>query len=60
LIFKIAGAGMIFVVLAMTFKSLNRDEMATIVALVGMITILAVVVKAVVSFFEAVRTMFQL
>ncbi len=59
-IFKVAGFGMIVAVLYWMFKTQNRDDLATVVSVVGMVTVLYITIQYIAKFFEAVRTMFQL
>lgn len=59
-IFKVAGFGMIVAVLYWMFKTQNRDDLATVVSVVGMVTVLYITIQYIARFFEAVRTMFQL
>ena len=58
--FKIAGIGFIVAVLSIILKKSDRDDMATMVALAGIIVVLMLVVNMVNDFFGTVKTMFGL
>lgn len=58
LIFKIAGVGIIVAVLSMLLKKADRDEYAMVVAIAGLIVVLAMVINEIASLFETVKTVF--
>lgn len=60
LIFKIAGIGVILVVIDKVLKSAGKDEYAVISNLVGIIIILMMVINLINQLFTAVKTMFTL
>lgn len=60
IIFKIAGIGFIVAVFSIILKKSDRDDMATMVALAGIIVVLMLIVNMVNEFFSTVKTMFGL
>ena len=60
IIFKISGVGFIVAVLSIILKKSDRDDMATMVALAGIIVVLMLIVNMVNEFFSTVKTMFGL
>lgn len=60
LIFKIAGVGILVVILEQIFKGFGKDEQATLVTLAGLVVVLMMVLSLISKLFESVRTMFQL
>ena len=58
IIFKIAGIGFIVAVLSIILKKSDRDDMATMVALAGIIVVLMLVENMVNDFFGTVKTMY--
>ena len=58
IIFKIAGIGIIVTVINIVLKKSDRDDIATLVTLVGVIIVLLFVIDMVSDFFETVKTMF--
>lgn len=60
LIFKIAGIGVILVVIDKVLKSAGKDEYAVISNLVGIIIILMMVINLINQLFTSVKTMFTL
>ena len=59
-IFKIAAIGLIVTILCQILKKSDRDDIATIVSLAGLVIVLTVVLDMVVDLFESVRNMFDL
>ncbi|MCR1897989.1 stage III sporulation protein AC [Irregularibacter muris] len=60
MIFKIAGIGIVVAVLNQVLKKTERDEMATMVTLTGIVVVLMMVITMIGQLFDAVRTIFQL
>ena len=60
IIFKIAGIGFIVAVFSIILKKSDREDMATMVALAGIIVVLMLIVNMVNDFFSTVKTMFGL
>jgi stage III sporulation protein AC len=60
IIFKIAGIGIVITMVNQILAKNNREDMATMVTIVGVIIVLVVVVDMISSFFETIKTMFQL
>ena len=60
IIFKIAGIGIVIAVVNQILSKNGRDDMATMVTIVGVIIVLVVVVGMISDFFSTVKTMFQL
>ncbi len=58
LIFKIAGVGIIVAVLSMLLKKADRDEYAMMVAIAGLIVVLAMIINEISALFETVKTVF--
>lgn len=58
LIFKIAGVGIIVAVLNMLLKKADRDEYAMVVAIAGLIIVLAMIINEIAALFETVKTVF--
>ena len=60
LIFKIAGIGIIITMICQVLKKSDRDDIATIVSLVGLIIVLTLVVSIVADFFNTVKDLFNI
>ncbi len=60
MIFKIAGIGIVVAVLNQVLKKTEREEMATMVTLTGIVVVLMMVIQMVGELFDSVRTIFQL
>lgn len=60
LIFKIAGIGIIITVICQVLKKSDRDDIATLVSLVGLIIVLTLVVSLISDFFQTVKDIFNL
>ena len=60
LIFKIAGIGIIITVICQVLKKSDRDDIATLVSLVGLIIVLSLVVSVISDFFQSVKDIFNL
>ena len=60
IIFKIAAVGIIVTIVCQILKKSDRDDIATIVSLAGLIIVLAVVIDMVADLFDSVRNIFDL
>ena len=60
ILFKIAAIGMIVTVICQILKKSDRDDIATLVSIVGLIIVLAVVVGMVGDLFAQIRDIFGL
>ena len=60
IIFKIAAVGIIVTIVCQILKKSDRDDIATIVSLAGLIIVLAVVIDMVADVFDSVRSIFDL
>ena len=60
LLFKIAGIGILIVVLHQILTKAGRDDQAMMTTLAGMVIVLTLVVKEISNLFETVRTVFNL
>ncbi len=59
-IFKIAAVGIIITVVCQILKKSDRDDIATLVSLVGLIIVLTVVIGMVGDLFEEIKRIFDL
>ena len=60
LIFKIAAIGILIAILNILLKKADREEMATMTTIAGLIIVLLMVVDLVANLFESVRRIFNL
>lgn len=60
IIFKIAAIGIIITVICQILKKSDRDDIATLVALAGLIIVLTVVINMVSDLFETIKNIFYL
>lgn len=60
IIFKIAAIGIIIAVLAQVLIRAGREDQAMMTTLAGIIVVLMIIIEMVSSFFETVKTLFQL
>ena len=60
ILFKIAAVGIIVTVICQVLKKSDRDDIATIVSLAGLVIVLTVVLDMVVDLFDSVRSLFDL
>ncbi|NLM37644.1 MAG: stage III sporulation protein AC [Firmicutes bacterium] len=58
LIFKIAGVGIIILLLNILFKQAGKDEYAYILTLVGVVLVFITAIQMVQRFFQEVRLVF--
>ncbi len=59
-IFKIAAVGIIVTIICQLLKKSEREDIATIVSLAGLVIVLTVVLDMVVDLFDSVRSLFDL
>lgn len=60
ILFKMAAIGIIITVICQILKKSDRDDIATLVSIVGLIIVLAVVVSMVGDLFAQIQSMFGL
>ena len=60
IIFKIAAVGILTAVVVQVLKNINKDEIATVVSLAGVVVVLLMVVGLISDLFETVRNLFLL
>lgn len=60
ILFKMAAIGIIVTVICQILKKSDRDDIATLVSIVGLIIVLAVVVGMVGDLFDKIQSIFQL
>ncbi len=60
ILFKIAAIGVIVTVICQILKKSDRDDIATLVSIVGLIIVLAVVVSMVGDLFAQIKNIFEL
>ena len=59
-LFKMAAIGIIITVICQILKKSDRDDIATLVSIVGLVIVLAVVVGLIGDLFEEIKTIFGL
>jgi stage III sporulation protein AC len=59
-LFKIAGLGIIITVICQILKKSDRDDIATLVSIVGLVIVLAIVVGMVGDLFKDIQSIFGL
>lgn len=59
LIFKIAGIGILILVLDKLFKDVKQENIGTIVTLTGLVVIFMMVIGLISKLFTTIRTLFQ-
>lgn len=60
IIFKIAAVGILVAVLNQILKKAERDEMAMLTSLAGVIVVLLMVIDMISELFQSIRTIFRL
>lgn len=60
IIFKIAGIGILITVICQILKKSDREDIATLVSLVGLIIVLSLVISIVSDFFSELKQLFSL
>lgn len=59
-IFKIAAIGILIAVITQVLRKSDRDDIATLVALAGLVIVLTVVINMISDLFESVKNIFYL
>ena len=59
-IFKIAAIGILITVITQVLKKSDRDDIATLVSLVGLVIVLTLVINMVSELFDSVKNIFYL
>ena len=60
IIFRIAAVGIIVTIICQILKKSDRDDIATIVSLVGLIIVLTVVISMIADLFEQIKALFDI
>ena len=60
ILFKMAAIGILVTVICQILKKSDRDDIATLVSIVGLVIVLAVVVGMIGDLFEQIKTIFGL
>lgn len=60
IIFKIAAIGILITVITQVLKKSDRDDIATLVSLVGLIIVLTLVIDMIAELFTVIKDMFYL
>ena len=60
ILFKIAAIGIIITVICQILKKSDRDDIATLVSIVGLVIVLTVVVGMVGDLFAQIKSIFEL
>lgn len=60
ILFKMAAIGIIITVICQILKKSDRDDIATLVSIVGLVIVLAVVVGMIGDLFQEIKTIFEL
>lgn len=60
LIFRIAAIGIVVAVLSQLLSKSGRDDMATMVAIAGLVIVLVMVIGVISDMFESVKNVFNL
>lgn len=60
ILFKMAAIGIVITVICQILKKSDRDDIATLVSIVGLVIVLAVVVGKIGDLFEQIQTIFGL
>ena len=58
IIFKIAAIGILITVITQILKKSDRDDIATLVSLAGLIIVLSLVINMISNLFESIRDIF--
>lgn len=60
IIFKIAGIGILITVICQILKKSDRDDIATLVALAGLIIVLSMVISMIADLFQNFKDIFSI
>ncbi len=58
LIFRIAAIGILVSILNIVLRQSNRDEIAMLTTIAGLVVVLLIVVKEIANLFDTVKTLF--
>lgn len=59
-LFRIAGVGVLVAILAIVLRKMDKEEMAQLMTLVGVVVVLGMVIRMITDLFATVRVMFRL
>lgn len=60
IIFKIAAIGVLITVIVQILKKSDRDDIATLVGIAGLVIVLTLVINMIAELFEAIKAIFNL
>ena len=60
IIFKIPAVGIVVTIICQVLKKSDRDDIATLVSLVGLIIVLTVVITMIADLFSQIRQLFDM
>lgn len=60
IIFKIAAIGILITVITQVLKKSDRDDIATLVAIAGLVIVLTLVINMISELFETIKNIFYL
>lgn len=60
IIFKIATIGVLITIICQILKKSDRDDVAMLVSIAGLIIVMSMVVVLIADFFESIKTLFNL
>ena len=60
IIFNIAAVGIVVTIICQVLKKSDRDDIATLVSLVGLIIVLTVVISMIADLFSQIRQLFDI
>lgn len=60
IIFRIAAIGVLITVICQILKKSDRDDIATLVGIAGLVIVLSIVISLIAELFESVKDIFSL
>ena len=60
IIFKLAAVGIVFTIVCQVLKKSEREDIATLVSLAGLIIVMTVVIGMVADLFDSIKSIFDL
>lgn len=60
LIFRIAGIGIVVAVICQILKKSERDDIATLAGLAGLVVVLSMVISVIAQLFDSIKDIFAL
>ncbi len=60
ILFKIAAIGILITVITQVLKKSDRDDIATLVGLAGLVIVLTLVIEMIAELFETIKNIFYL